>query len=342
MSSAETITSTSQNPVATFTTGTYPIRLWTNNSIGGSWANTTTITVAAGAPTAQFSGTPTSGDKPLSVQFTDLSTNTPTSWLWEFSDGGSTNIQNPEHPFVTVGTHTVKLTAYNSYGSDSEEKVAYITVNEIPPVAAFTADHVTGNAPFTVIFTDSSENTPTSWNWSFGDGTYNTTQNPTHTYTTLGSFTVVLNATNAIGSDLETKSGYINVVAYPTITYTPSPTPTPTYTVAPSGAGPQISTWSYGSGGVTLTVTGVTGSDVWAIYGQVPGKYAWITSNATASSGNASVPISGGALLGNRLYYTKACDPTGCGNEATFTTATITPAPATTYGNAYKNITGMR
>ena len=69
MSSAETITSTTQNPVASFTTGTYPIRLWTNNSIGGSWANTTTITVS-NPPTAAFTGTPTTGTEPLSVSFT--------------------------------------------------------------------------------------------------------------------------------------------------------------------------------------------------------------------------------------------------------------------------------
>ena len=161
-----------------------------------------------------------------------------------------------------------------------------------------------------------------------------------HTYTYLGTFTVTLTATNPGGSDLESKADYIEVVAYPTITYTPVPTtPTP---VPTSAIGPQIQSWARSSNGIDLTVTGITGTDVWAVYGQVSGNYAWITSNATASSGSATVPITGGALLGNRVYYAKACDSTGCGNQASFTTATVTAAPATTFGNTYKNITGAR
>lgn len=91
-----------------------------------------------------------------------------------------------------------------------------------------------------------------------------------------------------------------------------------------------------------MTVNNINGADVWAVYGQNSGKYAWASSNATATGGWATVQIQGGALLGNRLYYAKACDSTGCGNEISFTTVTVTAAPQTTFGNVYKNITGMR
>ncbi|HEC65063.1 MAG TPA: PKD domain-containing protein [bacterium] len=79
-------------------------------------------------PVADFSGTPTSGYVPLTVQFTDLSTNTPTSWLWDFGDGETSILQNPLHIYNTPGTFTVTLTATNAGGSDDEVKTDYITV----------------------------------------------------------------------------------------------------------------------------------------------------------------------------------------------------------------------
>lgn len=63
----------------------------------------------------------------------------------------------------------------------------------------------------TVQFTDTSTNTPTSWLWDFGDSTSSTSQNPTKTYSTPGTYTVTLTATNAGGSDGETRTGYIVV-----------------------------------------------------------------------------------------------------------------------------------
>lgn len=84
------------------------------------------------APVAAFSGTPLSGEAPLTVQFTDASTNTPTSWAWTFGDGGVSTSQNPSKIYTNAGTYDVQLTATNSGGSDAENKVAYITVTEPP------------------------------------------------------------------------------------------------------------------------------------------------------------------------------------------------------------------
>ena len=52
---------------------------------------------------------------------------------------------------------------------------------------------------------------PTSWSWTFGDGGTSTAQNPSHTYTAAGTYTVTLTASNAFGSDGETKTNYITV-----------------------------------------------------------------------------------------------------------------------------------
>jgi hypothetical protein len=78
--------------------------------------------------TANFSGSPTSGTAPLAVNFTDLSTGSPTSWSWTFGDGGTSTAQNPSHTYAAAGTYNVQLTATNACGSDVELKNAYITV----------------------------------------------------------------------------------------------------------------------------------------------------------------------------------------------------------------------
>ncbi len=84
-------------------------------------------------------------------------------------------------------------------------------ITPVTPVANFTADTTTGPSPVTVKFTDSSSNTPTSWLWDFGDGTTSTDQNPTHTYSAIGNYTITLTATNNAGSSTLTQTSFINV-----------------------------------------------------------------------------------------------------------------------------------
>ncbi|MEX2183071.1 MAG: S8 family serine peptidase [Chloroflexota bacterium] len=84
------------------------------------------------APIADFSGTPTSGTAPLTVQFTDTSTGVPTSWSWNFGDGGTSTAQHPSRTYQAAGTYTVTLTAANATGSDVETKTGYITVSAPP------------------------------------------------------------------------------------------------------------------------------------------------------------------------------------------------------------------
>lgn len=89
---------------------------------------------AVTAPVADFSASVISGAPPLSVDFTDLSMNSPTSWDWGWGDEtthGTT--QNPTHEYASDGVYTVTLTATNSGGSDDEIKVDYITVTTPAP-----------------------------------------------------------------------------------------------------------------------------------------------------------------------------------------------------------------
>ncbi|PVG80560.1 cell surface protein, partial [Nocardioides gansuensis] len=72
--------------------------------------------------------------------------------------------------------------------------------------ASFTVSPASGTAPLSVTFTDTSTGSPTSWLWDFGDGTTSTAQNPSHTYTAAGTYTVSLRATNATGFDTATRT----------------------------------------------------------------------------------------------------------------------------------------
>jgi len=80
-----------------------------------------------------------------------------------------------------------------------------------PPTAGFGAHPTSGVVPLTVQFTDQSKGEITHWAWDFGDGNTSTVQNPSHTYETLGNYTVSLTVTNSGGSDTRTRTDYIQV-----------------------------------------------------------------------------------------------------------------------------------
>ena len=79
-------------------------------------------------PVADFVGAPTAGIVPLTVDFTDLSTESPTSWAWDFGDGGSSTAQHPSHTYTHAGDYTVSLTVSGAAGSDVHTEAGYIHV----------------------------------------------------------------------------------------------------------------------------------------------------------------------------------------------------------------------
>ncbi|MBN2214032.1 MAG: PKD domain-containing protein, partial [Bacteroidales bacterium] len=99
----------------------------------------------------------------------------------------------------------IRAYATNSQGTAYGDQVSF-TIDGNEPFAAFTASPTTISAGQTVNFTDQSANDPTTWSWDFGDGGTSTDQNPSYIYSTAGTYTVILTATNGFGSDSETKS----------------------------------------------------------------------------------------------------------------------------------------
>jgi FOG: PKD repeat len=79
------------------------------------------------------------------------------------------------------------------------------------PTADFYVTPQSGKAPLKVSCYDESLGSPSSWTWNFGDGTYSTSRNPSHTYTTAGKYVVSLTVTNVKGSATKTMCGYIGV-----------------------------------------------------------------------------------------------------------------------------------
>jgi PKD repeat protein len=166
-------------------------------------------------PVANFSSNVTSGYAPLNVQFIDLSKNA-TSWNWNFGDGHTSKIASPIHTYMNAGKYTVSLTVQNLASNNTTTKSGYIKVT-VPqnPVAVFSGTPTSGTMPLKVQFTDSSTGYPGKWKWTFGDGQTSTQQNPTHTYSKSGKYTVILTVTNTAGSNSVTKLSYINVIAPP-------------------------------------------------------------------------------------------------------------------------------
>ncbi|MFZ0829484.1 MAG: leucine-rich repeat protein [Verrucomicrobiia bacterium] len=153
----------------------------------------------------QYTATPTNGIVPLTVHFTspgiDNSNNIITSWNWTFGDGSTSTAQNPSHVYISAGIFQPSLVATNGLGLAVSGSGPTITPSL--PTVTFTANPTSGIIPLSVQFTspgvDSGGNAITRWNWTFGDGSTSTAQNPSHIYISASTFQPSLVATNSLG-----------------------------------------------------------------------------------------------------------------------------------------------
>ncbi|MET0463634.1 MAG: PKD domain-containing protein [Chitinophagaceae bacterium] len=173
-------------------------------------------------PISRFSSTPDCSNR-LSVSFTDESV-MPQTWLWDFGDGATSNLQNPVHVFPAFGNYTVRLTVTNGTCSHSYERVVTL-LRQMPD---FTADVNTLCKGAPVTFTPVNLNSSLTLGllWIFGDGTQlSGSGNGTvsHAYANAGLYNVTLIAIDAnTCRDTLTKNAFIRVNG-PTANFTALP-----------------------------------------------------------------------------------------------------------------------
>ncbi len=281
----------------------------------------------AQAPVANFTANTTSGCAPLTVVFTDQSTGNPFSWTWDFGNGQLSTARNPAVSYSQPGTYTVRLVVRNASGIDEEIKTDYITVAPSPQVS-FSANINTACVPATIQFTDQTTVPPgggtiTSWAWDFGDGGSSTLQNPSHTYTATGFYTVSLRVTSSTGCQGFAAVGrYIRIVdgVAADFTFTQPGTCQPPFVInfqdQSSGPGSFTWSWNFGNGGPGSTLQNPS-----ATYA-APGTYSvqltvqsslgcngTITKNITINGKTTDFTAPANACIGQSITFQNASSP---------------------------------
>lgn len=222
------------------------------------------------APLAQFVTSDQIGEAPFAVNF-DASQSSdpdgdPLTYTWDFGDGNSGTGQIANHTYQSTGTFTVKLTVSDGQASTDAFATIFVSSGNAAPIASFTANPISGEAPLLVSFDASNssdpDNDPLTYSWNFGDGNSGTGITPTHTYQTGGVFTATLTVSDGTSST----SSSINI----TVTL-PNQGPTAAFTANPNtGEAPLI---------VNFDASGSTDPE------NDPLTYSWAFGDGTSGSG---------------------------------------------------------
>ncbi len=189
--------------------GTYNVSLTVTDDSGASDSASTTVTVdpANQAPSANAGG-PYSANAGETLVFDGTgssdSDGSIVSYAWDFGDGASGSGETPSHVYTTAGSYNVSLTVTDDGGlshTDTTSATIGDVVNQ-PPVADAGGPY-TGTLGQAVAFDGSASADPdgtlSAYTWDFGDGTTATGANPSHTYTTEGTYNVTLTVTDNDG-----------------------------------------------------------------------------------------------------------------------------------------------
>ena len=172
-----------------FNDGTGSMNTW---ELDVSLAITANFACAAtDPPVADFEADVETACQNSDINFTDLSTNLPDEWLWDFGNSETSDVQNPTYAYPAAGTYTVSLRATNSEGNDTETKTNYITVSipETPTISANGNDLTASSA------------TSGDYQWYLDGVAIPGATNSTHTAVEDGSYTVVLTDVNGCSEE---------------------------------------------------------------------------------------------------------------------------------------------
>ncbi|MGV3658212.1 MAG: PKD domain-containing protein [Chitinophagaceae bacterium] len=193
----------------------------------------------------------------LSIKFKSFPEGSIKAFRWDFGDGGTATTAEPEHTFNDIGNYTVKL--YYTTNAGCEDSVVYTNYVRTyrKPVVEFeslSGLSICGNTP--VRFADRTD-TATRWRWDFGDGGTSTEQNPTHSYSAEGDFSVTLIATNQYCSDTLVKEQFIKLTPpFPSISgVVKDCNNRGRLTLKQTSVGAKKWEWNFGDGSPTETYT---------------------------------------------------------------------------------------
>ncbi|MAT99158.1 MAG: hypothetical protein CL608_18585 [Anaerolineaceae bacterium] len=199
------------------TPGVYTVNLTVTDDDGATGSDTLVITVTDGGtggnqpPVAIINADPTSGPAPLVVVFSSAGSFDPdgtiVDYFWEFSNGRTTNRENPRLRFNSDGTYTATLTVTDDEGATGTDTITILvgdTSTNQPPTAVATADVTNGEAPLMVFFNGSSstdnDGMIISYAWDFSDGNSATGATALNTYTAAGTYVATLTVTDNEGA----------------------------------------------------------------------------------------------------------------------------------------------
>lgn len=176
---------------------------------------------------ANFSISTTEATVGQPIRFTDTSLGTPVTWSWTFGDGTASAVPDPEKAWDVEGVYAVTLTVTNAQGANSSQ-TAEIRIAPgdvvLAPNADFQFSSATVEVGESVLFESRTTGQTNLLEWDLGDGSTATGEAVTHTYSTAGSFDVVLTATNEAGSSTSTVSiAVLDAVEAPTAVIAPFP-----------------------------------------------------------------------------------------------------------------------
>lgn len=236
-----------------------------------------------------------------------------TSWTWNFGDGsGASTLQNPTYTYSTSGTFSVILSVSDDKGCSSVSTNPVVVIAR--PTINIAASPVSGCLPLTVQFNNSSSNA-NAYTWNFGDGSATSSvTNPSHVYTSSGSYSVIITASNAAGcTSSQTQTNMIQTSASPTAVFSASSASVcladTLYFVdasIPNGSSIVSRSWNFGDGSALSSQTNP--SHVF----MSPGTYQvvlTVSSGSCSHDTSLSVQVNPGPVVSFSSSIQVGCNP---------------------------------